>query len=64
MAGKTALTSHIIDLTGFRSITGYLDDTNDWLSSVGESQKVFGDMLCDGRIESLVGGPERPGATS
>jgi hypothetical protein len=54
-AKKKELESHIVEISGFRSIVSYLEDTNDWLFSVGESQKVFSDMMCDGRIESLVG---------
>jgi phage gp29-like protein len=31
-----------------------VDDTADWLASVGESSRIFGEMLDDGRIASLV----------
>jgi phage gp29-like protein len=37
-----------------RSIIGYLDDTNSWLASVGESQEVFTRMMNDPKIESLI----------
>jgi phage gp29-like protein len=40
--------------SSMRSIAGYLDDTNSWLASVGESQEVFTKMMNDPKIESLV----------
>jgi phage gp29-like protein len=50
------LTTQIVDISSsMRSIIGYLDDTNSWLSSVGESQEVFTKMMNDPKIESLIG---------
>jgi len=37
-----------------RSIIASLDDTNTWLSSVGERQEVFTKMMNDPKIESLI----------
>ena len=49
------LTTQIVDISSsMRSIVGYLDDTNSWLASVGESQEVFTRMMNDPKIESLV----------
>ena len=49
------LTTQIIDLSSsMRTIVGYMDDTNSWLNSVGESQEVFTKMMNDPKIESLV----------
>jgi len=49
------LTTQIVDISSsMRSIIGYLDDTNNWLASVGESQEVFTKMMNDPKIESLV----------
>jgi phage gp29-like protein len=45
----------IIDIGMFRSFVSAIDDnTADWLSSVGETAKIFSDMTDDARIESLV----------
>ncbi|MDR0443259.1 MAG: DUF935 domain-containing protein [Treponema sp.] len=52
---KEALTTQIVDISSsMRSIIGYLDDTNSWLSSVGESQEMFTKMMNDPKIESLI----------
>ncbi|MDR0302474.1 MAG: DUF935 domain-containing protein [Treponema sp.] len=52
---KEELTTQIVDISSsMRSIIGYLDDTNSWLASVGESQEVFTKMMNDPKIESLV----------
>jgi len=49
------LTTQIVDISSsMRSIIGYLDDTNSWLASVGESQEVFSKMMNDPKIESLI----------
>ena len=54
-AKKPELTTQIVDISSsMRSIVGYLDDTNSWLASVGESQEVFTKMMNDPKIESLV----------
>lgn len=52
MKGK--ITSSVIDLNGFRSIAGHIDDTDSWLSSVSEREDVFEKMRNDSRIESLL----------
>jgi phage gp29-like protein len=54
MARAQAVTTRIIDLNNFRSLVSYIDDTQDWLASVGESQAVFTAMMDDSRVESLV----------
>lgn len=51
---KKDITSRVIDINGFRSVVRSMDDTSDWLSSVGESTRIFNDMMTDGRIGSLV----------
>jgi phage gp29-like protein len=49
------LTTQIVDISSsMRTIIGYLDDTNSWLASVGESQEVFTKMMNDPKIESLI----------
>ena len=49
------LTTQIVDLSSsMRSIIGHMDDTNNWLNSVGESQEVFNKMINDPKIESLI----------
>jgi len=49
------LTTQIVDLSSsMHSIVGHLDDTNNWLASVGESQEIFTKMMNDPKIESLV----------
>jgi len=49
------LTTQIIDLSSsMRTIIGYMDDTNSWLNSVGESQEMFTKMMNDPKIESLI----------
>jgi len=54
-AKKQELTTQIVDISSsMRSIVGYLDDTNSWLASVGESQEVFTKMMNDPKIESLI----------
>jgi phage gp29-like protein len=49
------LERNIIDIGMFRSFISAIDDAADWLSSVGESSRVFSEMMDDGRIESLIG---------
>jgi len=52
---KQELTTQIVDISSsMRSIIGYLDDTNSWLASVGESQETFTKMMNDPKIESLI----------
>ncbi|MCL2808640.1 MAG: DUF935 domain-containing protein [Treponema sp.] len=54
-AERQELTTKIVDISSsMRSIIGYMDDTNSWLSSVGESQEIFGKMMNDPKIESLI----------
>jgi phage gp29-like protein len=54
-ADTRELTTQIIDISSsMRSIIGYLDDTDSWLASVGESQETFTRMMNDPKIESLV----------
>ena len=54
-AAQQELTTQIVDISSsMRSIIGYMDDTNNWLASVGESQEVFGKMMNDPKIESLI----------
>jgi len=54
-AAQQELTTRIADISSsMRSIIGYMDDTNSWLSSIGESQEVFGKMMNDPKIESLI----------
>jgi phage gp29-like protein len=48
------LEKQIVDIGAFRSFAAALDETADWLSSVGESSRVFSGMMDDGRIASLV----------
>jgi phage gp29-like protein len=48
------LEKQIIDIGMFRSFVSAIDDAADWLSSVGESSRIFSEMLDDGRIASLV----------
>ena len=48
------VTSRIVDISGFRGITSYMDDTSNWLSEVHESQQIFEKMLDDARVGSLV----------
>ena len=54
MANTKSVTTKILNLTGFRSVAGYMNDTADWLSSVDERESVFAEMRNDPRIESLV----------
>ncbi|MDR2049393.1 MAG: DUF935 domain-containing protein [Treponema sp.] len=51
---KADLEKQIIDIGMFRSFISAADDASDWLSEVGESSRIFGEMLDDGRILSLV----------
>ena len=51
---KQLVQNQVIDLGVFRSFVAAMDDTMDWLASVGESSKVFEDMMDDSRIESLI----------
>ncbi|MDR2048544.1 MAG: DUF935 domain-containing protein [Treponema sp.] len=51
---KADLEKQIIDIGMFRSFVSAADDAADWLSQVGESSRIFGEMLDDGRIISLV----------
>jgi phage gp29-like protein len=52
---KQGLTSRIVDISSsMRSIAGYLDGTDSWLASVGESQEVFTKMMNDPKVESLI----------
>jgi phage gp29-like protein len=54
-ANTQELTTQIVDISSsMRSIIGYLDDTGNWLASVGESQETFTKMMNDPKIESLV----------
>ncbi|MDR2186390.1 MAG: DUF935 domain-containing protein [Treponema sp.] len=52
--GRADLEKQIIDIGMFRSFISAADDASDWLSQVGESSRIFGEMLDDGRILSLV----------
>lgn len=54
MARTNSVTSKILNLTGFRSIMGYVADTSSWLNDVGERESVFDEMKDDPRIESLI----------
>lgn len=54
MANTKSVTTKILNLTGFRAVAGYMNDTADWLSSVDERESVFEEMRNDPRIESLV----------
>jgi len=52
---KQELATQIIDISSsMRSVIGCMDDTNNWLASVGESQEVFSKMMNDPKIESLI----------
>jgi phage gp29-like protein len=52
---REELTTQIVDISSsMRSIAGYMDDTMDWLASIGESQSVFTKMMNDPKVESLV----------
>ena len=51
---KADLEKQIVDIGMFRSFISAADDASDWLSQVGESSRIFGEMLDDGRILSLV----------
>lgn len=54
MARTKSITANVIDLNAFRSIAGYMSDTQDWLSSVSERESVFEKMRDDSRVESLI----------
>ncbi len=54
MARTKSVTSSIINIESFRRIVGYMDDTQDWLWSVGEREDIFDKMRNDARIESLI----------
>ena len=54
MIRKKDLEKQIIDIGMFRSFVSAVDDVSDWISSVGETSKVFADMTDDGRISSLI----------
>lgn len=54
MLEQSNLTTRIIELSAFRSILGYMDDTVDWFDRVGERENVFARMLDDARLSSLV----------
>lgn len=54
MARTKSVTTQILNLTGFRSIMGYVADTSSWLNDVGERESVFDEMRDDPRIESLI----------
>ena len=54
MARAKSVTEKVINLTNFRTIAGYVNDTATWLSSIGEREEVFDEMRQDPRIESLV----------
>ena len=54
MARTASIKSRVIDISVFRSIVSHLEDTDSWLSSVGESQSVFTSMMDDPKVESLV----------
>ena len=51
---RDKITTRVIDISGFRSITSYMNDTDQWLHNVGESQEVFERMLDDARLGSLI----------
>lgn len=51
---NSKVTTRVIDISGFRSITSYMNDTDQWLHNVGESQEVFERMLDDARVGSLI----------
>ena len=48
------LEKRIIDIGMFRSFVSAIDDMADWLSAVGESSRIFAEMMDDGRVESLI----------
>ena len=54
MARTKSVTTQILNLTGFRSVAGYMADTSSWLADVGERESVFDEMRDDPRVESLV----------
>jgi len=54
MARTKSVTTQILNLTGFRSVAGYMSDTASWLSDVGERESIFDEMRQDPRIESLI----------
>jgi phage gp29-like protein len=51
---KADLEKQIVDIGMFRTFISAADDAADWLSEVGESSRIFGEMLDDGRVLSLV----------
>ena len=54
MARTKSVTGQIIDLSSFRMVAGYIDDTSAWLNDIGERETIFEKMRNDGRVESLV----------
>ncbi|MDR0878945.1 MAG: DUF935 domain-containing protein [Treponema sp.] len=48
------LEKQVVDIGMFRSFISAIDDAADWLSTVGESSRIFSEMMDDGRIASLV----------
>ena len=54
MARTKSVTDKILNLTNFRSIAGYVSDTQNWINSVQERESVFEEMRTDPRVESLV----------
>jgi len=54
MVRREDLEKRVIDIGMFRSFISAVDGASDWVSSVGETAKVFSDMMDDGRVCSLV----------
>ena len=54
MAKKESVTTRVVDISGFRAITSFMDNTSDWFQNVGESQEVFERMMDDARVGSLI----------
>jgi len=53
-SNRDLIGKQIVDISMFRSMVSAMDDTMDWFSSIGERVRVFGDMMTDPRIESLI----------
>ena len=54
MARTKSVTVQQINLSGLRSVAGYMADMQEWLSDIGERETVFDEMRDDARIESLL----------
>jgi phage gp29-like protein len=54
MIQRKDLEKRIIDIGTFRSFVSAMDESSDWVTDVGESARVFTDMMDDGRVSSLV----------